>query len=289
MRNAVFWVISVIVVAGALSAVVASATVKWLYPKQPPTPAPAAMTTNQPPTKATPATTTADETVAFNYVKDAANGVLTDEKLKEQVARHQVQPLRAARLPGSAGRVLVWVDFRDAGSTARGLYDVTVVQGKVTSLQGPVAPEGGFGPHGLQFYDEQAKPVDPATYQGRPLVLLSARKPEVQLGETLVSLHTALKPLGVEVVLVSDIRSPDWIAAARQAGYQGQVWRIKGRLEDVPLVSKGTVHGAYGILIDPQGYAVGSAAALEPLHYDLPDQTPAAIAPIVLRAYGLLP
>lgn len=289
MRNAVFWVISVIVVAGALSAVVASATVKWLYPKQQPVTHVAAPVQTQPPASSPATTNTADEIVAFKYVQDAANGVIADARLKDQVTRHQVQPLRAARLPGNAGKVLVWVNFRDAGATARGLYEVTVTKGKVSGLQGPIAPEGGFGPHGLQFYDEQAKPVDLATYQGRPLVLLSARKPEVQLGETLVSLYSTLKPLGVEVVLVSDIRSPDWIAAARQAGFMGKVWRIKGRLEDVPLVSKGTVHGAYGLLIDPQGYAVGSAASLEPLHYNLPDETPSSIAPIVLRAYGLLP
>ncbi|HLN65385.1 MAG TPA: hypothetical protein VK464_28005, partial [Symbiobacteriaceae bacterium] len=71
--------------------------------------------------------------------------------------------------------------------------------------------------------------------------------------------------------------------------WQGPVWRVKARLEDVPLVSRANLLGAYGVLVDREGYAVASAGVLDPLRYGLPDQTPLGLAEPVLKAYGLLP
>jgi hypothetical protein len=317
VRNAVFWTLCIIAVAGAVSAVVATATVTWLYPRQyaaaAPQPAPQATVAQPPvpltatpvtatPQAAAPAATTQAGQTAMELIRRAAAAdlpgalalagpAITEADLRSQVTRLFPLPVRTAPLPGleATSPLLVWVDYRREGRQARGVYEVRVGGGKVQNLKGPLAPEGGYAPIALEMQTEQGRPVDLATYKGQGLLLVSPRVPEPGLAETLVQMTAAYGPRGIAVVLVTDIRSPDWVAAARQAGYTGPVWRAKGRLEDVPLVSKGRLLGAYGVLVDREGYAVASLAVLDPLHYDLTDQTPEQIAPTVLQAYGLLP
>jgi hypothetical protein len=242
-----------------------------------------------------------EEQAALEFIRRAAAGDakgalalaaggsgITTELLHDQVARFSPSPQWVARLPAAPGSVpvLVWVTYgRD---NALGVYQVTVTGGKVRALKGPMAPEGGYGPLPMPLLDEQARPLDLTPYKGHGLVLISPRQPEADLADILASLSAAFASKGVDVVLVLDIRSPDMTAAARAAGYKGPVWRVKGRLEDVPLVAKGTMHGAYGILVDRNGIATASLAALEPLGYGLADETPLSIAPTVFRAYGLL-
>ncbi|HLO01731.1 MAG TPA: hypothetical protein VK191_01250, partial [Symbiobacteriaceae bacterium] len=99
----------------------------------------------------------------------------------------------------------------------------------------------------------------------------------------------ALAPHGVTVALVIDVGAPDWITAARKEGFTGPVWRLKGQLDRVPVVTPGLLDGAIGLLIDKDGYAVGSLPLLDPTAYDLFDKEPAQIAVQVLQAYGLIP
>ncbi|HWI65788.1 MAG TPA: hypothetical protein VNT75_28510 [Symbiobacteriaceae bacterium] len=310
MRNAGVYVLSVVLVAGALSAVVSMATVSWLYPKRPaekapaaqvqPAPPPVTKQPQQPAPKATaPVTpTTAEEKLALDLIRKAAAGDvkgaaalstgLTPESLQDSIARHAPAPQRTGLLPAAKGTadVLVWVTL--GPKNTRSLYQVTVVGGKVQALKGPMAPEGGYGKLSLALLDEQARPLDTTPLRGHALLLVSPRTPEPGLAELLNQLQATYGPQGIDVALVMDIRSPDWVAGARAAGYKGPIWRVKARLEDVPLVSKGTVLGAYGVLVDREGIAVASLAALEPLNYGLADETPVSIAPAVFRAYGLI-
>lgn len=341
MRNAISWTIGVILLAGALSAVVAVATVTWVYPKQyatageatdkapaeptsgaaqtgtaPQTAAAAqanavsqtsaAPQTNAPQTTAAPpvappvrTTPTNDAEVAAELIRRAAAADLpgalalvtpavTEQDLRLQITRLTPTPLRTALLPGNAG-LQIWVDYRREGRPARGYYVVAFDGGKVRSLKGPIAPEGGYGPIGLPIQTEDGQPVELTACKGKGLLLVSARVPEPGLAETLVDLSQTWAPKGIEVVLVTDMRSADWTTAARAAGFSGPVWLVKGRLEDIPLPSKGRLLGAYGVLVDREGYAVASLSALDPFAYDLPDQTTAQIAPTVFKAYGLLP
>ena len=311
MRNVGTYLLSVILVAGALSAVVSMATVKWLYPQRPTERTPAAVQTTrtadpapaqpqpQPKTQPQPQAASPEEKTALEFIRRAAGGDvagaaaltegLTAEALKDAITRHSPTPQRVAKLPSPAGSidVLVWVNL----GTNKGLsrYQVTVAGGKVRSFKGPMAPEGGYGPFMLTLLDEQARPLDMAPYKGHALLLFSPRVPEPGLPELLNQLQMAYASRGIDVAVVMDTRSPDWAAAARAGGYKGPIWRVKARLEDVPLVAKGTLLGAYGILVDRDGLAVASLSALEPLNYNLPDETPASIAPAVFRAYGLLP
>ncbi|HYF91898.1 MAG TPA: hypothetical protein VD969_06605 [Symbiobacteriaceae bacterium] len=319
MRNAGVYLLSVLLIAGALSAVVSMATMQWLYPQRgtdrapapahsaPAAPASAAAPEKQP-AQPQPATknavnpafaATPEETLALEFIRRAAGGDvqgaaalsdgLTAEALRGSVTFHSVSAQRAATLPGPRGSVNVQVWVLIGPNQTRSLYQLTVAGGKVRSLKGPMAPEGGFGPFGLTLLDEQARPLDMTPYRGRGLVLISPRTPEPGLAELVRQLQAACGPQGVDVVLLMDIRSPDWVAAARAAGYTGPVWRVKARLEDVPLVSKGSLMGAYGVLIDREGFAVASLAALDPFQYGLPDEAPPAIATSVFRAYGLMP
>jgi len=319
IRNAAAVIVAVALVAGALSALVAMLTVEWIYPAdgraaaaaQATAPAPAAAAAARevvaPPAPATPApakpvdpSSPQDEQIALNLLRKASAGdvaaalkladpAITAEALRDQVGRLAATPLRAAGLPG-AGRVLIWADYaRESGGRARGAYDLTVAGGQVTQLKGPLAPEGGFKPLPFEVLDEDARKLDMAPYRGRGLLLVSPRLPEPGLAETLQQLSTTFAPQGVTVALLLDIRSPDWAQAARQGGFDGPVWRAKARLEDVPLVSRGQFLGAYGVLVDREGYAVASLAALDPSRHGLPDRTVSDVAPVVLRAYGLLP
>jgi hypothetical protein len=319
VRNVTVYLVSVILIAGALSAVVAMATVTWIYPHRPTEVAVAAAAPSEPAPAAPPAqppavTTTTpapdpgpaqpagpEEQAALEFIRRAAagdskgalaltaagGGGITAELLQDQVTRFSPSPQWVARLPAAPGSVpvLVWVTYGRDG--ALGLYQVTVAGGKVRAFKGPMAPEGGYGPLPMPLLDEQARPLDLTPYKGHGLVLISPRQPEPDLADILSALSAAFAPKGVDVVLVLDIRSPDMTAAARAAGYKGPVWRVKGRLEDVPLVAKGTMHGAYGVLVDRTGIATASLAALEPLGYGLSDETPLSIAPTVFKAYGL--
>lgn len=327
MRNALPWVVGTISAAALLSAVIAVLTVQ-LYAQPGPavsTPAPVATTpapvvttppspaTTTPPADAAPPKAaqpvapskvkagSPEEQVVLDLFRLASGGDmagalkltagLTEESLKSQVYRHTPAVTRIAHLPSPAGatRLLVWADYRLPGLPTRGLYDVTVQKGKVAAFTGPLTPEGGYARFALQPQDENGRPVDLTAFSGRALLLLSPRTPEPGLADLLTRLQAAYGPRGVDVVLVLDIRSPDWLAAARQGGWQGPVWRVKARLEDVPLVSRANLLGAYGVLVDREGYAVASAGVLDPLRYSLPDQTPLGLAEPVLKAYGLLP
>lgn len=323
MRNALPWVVGTISAAALISAVVAVLTVQLYGPQRPavstPGPAPVATApapavttppsaaTTTPPKAAQPVVTSAvkagspEEQVVLDVFRLASAGDLagalklttgmTEEDLRNQVYRHTPTVARMAHVPAPAGktRLLVWAEYRLPGLPTRGLYDVTVQKGKVTALTGPLTPDGGYARFALQPQDEQGRPVDLKAYAGRALLLLSPRTPEPGLADLLTRLQATYGPKDIDVVLVLDIRSPDWLAAARQGGWQGPVWRVKARLEDVPLVSRANLLGAYGVLVDREGYAVASSGVLDPLRYDLPDQAPLDLADPVLKAYGLLP
>lgn len=298
--------LSLLLAVAALSAVVAIATVEWLvYPTAgapvASTPPPSeSVKTTQPLAAQTPpsqAPAGPDEALALDFVRRAGAGdlagalsltapsVFKQEQLRTAVARFSPAPVRAGKLPGTPTVVLVWTQYRnEVGAQARGLYQVTVSGGKVTALAGPIAPDNGFHSLSLEPLDEQARPVDMAAYKGHSLLLVAPRNPEDGLLEALKAM-----PPGIDVVLVRDIRSPDWVGSARQGGFTGPVWLVKSRLEDLPVVSQTRFLGAVGILVDRDGYAVGSFAALDPLRYNLPDSTLKDVAPLVLKAYGLLP
>jgi hypothetical protein len=322
VRNAAVWVASFVLVAGALSAAVGTATVQWLYPKTAPgavaAPAPVAAPVAAPGAVAAPAPVAAPvaapaparptqagpvETVALESIRLAGDGnvagtlALTapgavSEASVQQLARLRPTPLRAARLPGAAGEpvsVLVWADYRrEDGKQAHGVYQVAVTGEKVTGITGPVAPDGGYRPLPLEPLDEKAHKVDMAQYKGKGLVLWAPRNPEPGLAEAMAALQGAYASQGVAVVLVLDVPAPDWLASARQGGFQGPVWRIKGRLEDVPVPSKGIFLGATGVLVNRDGLVVASLAALDPGRYALLDQPVQSIARAVFEAYGLL-
>jgi hypothetical protein len=320
MRSLFVRVAGTALAGAALAAVVATVTVQYFYPRRPAitstaaapvTPSPILQTVAQPVTPPpTPQNVTQpvtqppsgpEEQLALDLLRRAAAGDLagalelvsglTEESLRNQVTRHSPTVRRIARLPGPQGatRLLVWADYRLAGMNARGAYDLTIRGGKVTDLTGPLTPDGGYVQPSLQPQDEAGRPVDLTAYAGKALLLVSPRAPEPGLPELLNGLQATYSPRGIAVVLVMDIRAPDWLDGARQGGWEGPVWRIKSRLEDVPLVSRATLLGAYGVLVDPDGYAVASLAALDPLRYDLPDLTPIDMADTVLQAYGLLP
>lgn len=326
MRSAGTYLLSLLLIAGALSAVVSMATVKWVYPKRPAdrtpataqagppansaatAPTNAAAPTNSPVTAAPPPdpgpakAATPDEKAALDFLRRAASGdlqgalaltavgSLTEEAIRDQVTRHRPAVQAVGTLPGATGTttVLAWVTTASGGQ-GRSQYQLTIANGKVRSLKGPMAPEGGFGPLPFPLLDEQATQLDMTPYRGRALLLISPRTPEPGLPELMIQFQATYGPLGIDVALVRDLRSPDWVAAARAAGWTGPVWKVKAHLDDVPLVAKGTLLGAYGVLIDPQGNAVASVAALDPVQYNLPVETPpAAIATDVFKAYGLL-
>ena len=318
MRNVAFWVISALLVLGALSAAVALMTLRWLYPQraaaersetprtqvaQPSTPRP-----GQPDPASKPAgtvdsgNTDPEEQIAQDLIRLAAAGnlkgalaltaTLTQPEIEDQVTHINPTPLRTARLPGPADgpvRLLVWTEYRREGLPARGAYDLSIVGTKVTSLQGPLAPAGGYAPLPWKPLDERSRPVDMAAYKGRSLILISPRVPEVSLLDTMVQLQTEYASRGIDVVLVIDIRSPDWVSLARSVGFKGPIWRVKARLEDTPVVFQGRLQGAYGLLVDRDGYVMAPLAALDPSRYGLTDQSVQAVAPTILRAYGLLP
>jgi hypothetical protein len=330
VRNIGTYLLSVILIAGTLSAVISMATIQWLYPDRgrgqtgttqgavtdtpkadalPSAPtsgpetvstAPKAVTpTLAKPAQATPPAATPEEKLALDFLLRAAGGDaqgaaaltegLSTDFLKEQITRHVPVPQRVATLPGAPGSTVVLIWATTGTELARIQYQVTIQKDKVHALKGPLAPEGGFAPFALTMLGEDARPLDMAAHKGRALLLIAPRAPEPGLAELLTELQTTYAPKGIDVALVLDIKSPDWLTAARAAGYKGPVWRVKARLDDVPLVARGTLLGAYGVLVDRAGFAVASLAALEPLHYNLPDETPASIAPMVFRAYGLLP
>jgi hypothetical protein len=312
VRNIGAYLLSVILIAGTLSAVVSMATIQWLYPDRgertattqgaadtPKADAPVTPTLAKPTQPAPPPDATPEEKLALDFLLRAAGGdaqgaaALTDglatDFLKEQITRHGPVPQRVATLPGAPGGTAVLIWATTGADLARIQYLVTVQNNKVHALKGPLAPEGGFAPFALTLLDENARPLDMAPHKGRALLLIAPRAPEPGLAELLTELQTTYAPQGIDVALVLDIKSPDWLTAARAAGYKGPVWRVKARLDDVPLVARGTLLGAYGILVDRAGFAVASLAALEPLNYNLPDETPATIAPTIFRAYGLLP
>jgi hypothetical protein len=202
------------------------------------------------------------------------------------------QPLRASPLPGATdrtGTILVWTTYtRPDGTPGSGPLLVQFQDGRPKSITGPLVPPGGYTRPTFTLLDEQSRRLPAAAYQGKPLLLIAPRRPEAGLGYLLTSLHQALAPHGVTVALVIDVGAPDWIAAARKEGFTGPVWRLKGQLDQIPVVTPGLLEGAAGLLIDPDGYAVGSLTLLDPTAYDLFDKEPAQIAVQVLTAWGLI-
>lgn len=313
MRSLAFWTVTAMLVLGAISATVAMVTVTWLYPQgrgqsvastasaTPPAAEPTAPAAAAQPLR-TAAPTGLEERAAVEVIRLASIGDLrgalaltaglTEPQLKA-VTGLSPTPVSAAPLPaanGSPAEMLVWTQYRLDGLPARGAYTVAVADGKVTALAGPLAPAGGYARLPWTPLDEQARKVDPATYSARGLILVAPRTPEPGLAETMAQLQREYQARGVDVVLVIDVRSPDWISVARAAGFQGPVWRVKGRLEDVPAVSPGLFLGAVGLLVDREGFVVASLTALDPSRYGLTETvTPSAVAPAVLKAYGLTP
>jgi hypothetical protein len=201
-------------------------------------------------------------------------------------------PLRAARLPGgdaSSGEVLVWTSYQlPDGGSGTGPILVRYAGGRPVEVVGPLVPPGGYTRPELDLRDENGRRLPQGETTGKPLLLIAPRRPEAGLGYTLTSLQKRLAPHGVTVALVIDIGAPDWIATARKEGFQGPVWRLKGQLDQVPVVTPGWLDGAVGLLIDPNGYAVGSLPLLDPTRYNLFDREPAQIAEQVLQAWGLI-
>lgn len=300
MRSLTTWIVSSILVLGALSAVVAALTVQWLYPTSaPPSTSmtlpgigrPSATVSATKPAAGTPEHT-AMELIRRAGLGDltgalalAQPGALTADGLQRQVTRFSPTPRRVAALPGTGEpRLLVWVDYWRENGQARGLYQVSMAGEKVGAVQGLLAPEGGFGPLPWSPLEESGgKLVNLDAYRGRPLLLVAPRTPEVGLAEALAQLRQA----GLEVVLVIDTRSPDWVSAARHFGFNGPIWRVKQRMEDVGVVNQGQALGAVGVLVDAEGIAVGPFAALDPLRYSLPDASMTELLPVVMKAYGL--
>jgi len=328
VRNLLFWAGALILVVLALSATVSMATVRWLYPDRtaveskptagakpkleaaPPAPPSvqrrwSAITPLYEPALFTPPPSTelsSDEILALELVRAAAAGDLrkalgltigvAQTSLTEQLTAFAPVPYRAGTLPSEPGvpaNLLVWATYKRGGVPARGAFQISVENDKVVQVNGPLAPDGGYAPLPWEPLDEDARKIDLTLYRGRGLVLVAPRAPEPGLIEAMTQIHNEYQKLGVEVVLVIDIRSPDWIGSARAGSFKGPVWRIKGRLEDAPVVSPGRMLGATGLLIDPEGLVVASLTVLDPNRYGIQEQTPMAIARKVFRAYGLLP
>lgn len=304
MRNLTTWIVSTVLVLGALSAVVAALTVQWLYPTfaspdgNGPLPGIGKLSAASGVSATKPPAGTPEHT-AMELIRRAGAGdlhgalalvqpgAMTAEGLQRQVTRFTPTPRRVAALPGTGEpRLLVWVDYWRESGQARGLYQVSMAGGKVSAVQGLLAPEGGFAPLPWAPLEETGgKQVNLKAYRGRPLLLVAPRTPEVGLAEAL----TELRKAGLEVVLVIDTRSPDWVTAARHFGFDGPIWRLKQRMEDAGVVNQGQALGAVGVLIDADGVAVGPFAALDPLRYGLPDKRMVDILPIIMKAYGLDP
>ncbi len=329
IRNILFWVGALVIVVLALSATVSMATVRWLYPNlHVADPKPVVTTKPKPQALRVPEPTvvqrrwsavkplyeppvftpppskalSADEAIAIELIRAAAAGDLktalglsvgvSQSSLTRQLTQFAPIPYRAGTLPSEPGKpvnLLVWATYRRDGESARGAYQVSVSGGKIVHVNGPLAPDEGYAPLPWEPLDEQARKIDLSLYRGRGLVLISPRAPEPGLLDAMAHIHKEYKEQGVEVVLVLDIRSPDWIGTARNGGFLGPVWRIKGRIEDVPVVSPGRMLGASGLLIDPEGLAVASLSALDPSRYGVHERGPLSIASGVFRAYGLLP
>lgn len=216
-----------------------------------------------------------------------------DDALRFRLERQQVRPVSAAALPAPAGAltpVLVWTEYRQERADAAGPYLVQVNGGgRVEMLHGPLVPRGGYQALSFDLLDESGARLPPRAWQGRPLLLVAPRAPEPGLDVALTELERMAAPLGITVALLIDLRAPDWAGTARAAGFTGPVWRAKADLERQPVVTPGRLLGAAGLLIDPQGRPVAALTALDPLRYGLPGQSPAQLAPQVLRAYRLLP
>jgi hypothetical protein len=231
---------------------------------------------------------------AISLIRNVAAG--SSEGLPEgevkNLQRLRPTPLRAARLPGddaSSGEVLVWTSYQHPdGGSGTGPILVRYVGGRPVAAVGPLVPPGGYARPELDLRDEKGRRLPEGETTGKSLLLIAPRRPEAGLGYTLTSLQKRLAPHGVTVALVIDIGAPDWIATARKEGFQGPVWRLKGQLDRVPVVTPGLLDGAIGLLIDPNGYAVGSLSLLDPTRYDLFDREPAQIAEQVLQAWGLI-
>ncbi len=301
MRTVLFWIASIALVLGALSATVSMATVKWLYPTSasaidPPPPeeatATARVNTQEAPSSA--------ELGALEFIRRASAGDTAGAKalaaelpvgLYEQIANLRPVVQKAAALPGPAGAptpVLVWSTYRREDHTARGAYQVSIQNGKVTGVSGPFAPDGGYQTLPWAPTDEKGRKVNLNSYKGRGLVIVAPRAPEADLVPSLARLQAESAPKGVDVILAVDLGGPDLTSYARNSGYTGPIWRIKGHIEEVAMVSKGRLMGAAGLLVDRTGLAVASLTALDPARYGLDGQPIQAIAPAVFRAYGLI-
>lgn len=324
MRNLIFWAVTAILLLGALSATVSMATVRWLYPetsppsssqprstpaskaqpKQSASPGGAGQTTayTPPPLTIQPGPpATPDELLAMDVIHRAGTGDLAGARalshpipaeVWEELERVRPSPGRAVALPGPEGepvQVLVWTQYRREGVLARGAYRVAISGAKVLGITGPFAPSSGYRALPFKPLDERARPVDMSKFEGRGLLLVTPRLPESGLIPLMSDLQREYAPLGVEVILLLDTLSPNWVTAARRAGFTGIIWRAKARVDEIPVVTRGGMFGAIGLLVDRQGTVVSSVAALDPSRYSLPEKTVPEIAAQVLRAYGLLP
>lgn len=226
---------------------------------------------------------------ALALVRDLPN---QGQFVSQSLVKLAPQPIRANLLPGGndqTGTVLVWTNYtRPDGSAGNGPLLIQYQNGRPMSITGPLVPPGGYTRPELTLLDEKSRRLPPSAYQGKPLILIAPRRPEAGLGYTLTSLQETLAPHGVTVALVIDVGAPDWISAARKEGFTGPIWRLKGQLDRIPVVTPGQLDGAIGLMLDKDGYAVGSLPLLNPTTYDLFDKEPAQIAVQVLQAYGLV-
>lgn len=202
----------------------------------------------------------------------------------------QVRPLRGGPLPGAspdAAEVLLWSGYRRAGAEALGYFQLRVVreQGtwRVAGADGPVAPREGWAAYAFPTETAGGQRV---AVRG-PAVLWAPRRPDPDLARDMAALQQQLGDR-LPVVLVMDLPAPaGWEKVAQEEGWTGAVWRVRGRLEELPVPALWTYKGATGVLLDADGKVVASLGALDASRYNAAGPWPET-AVQALAAHGLI-
>jgi hypothetical protein len=295
MRSLTLW-LTAYVVTTLMTAAVSSATVWWLYQGRP---AQRAIETYREvsraaavvPPKGTP------EWTAYDFLTTAGRGYIGGALARSSVpqgeivaaAELQTSPVSAARIPtlnSDSVRILVWAEYLRQGHRMQGAYLVDVAVDKVVSITGPIGPTF---PLGIDVTDETGQVVAASHLRSGPHLLIAPRRPAAELGAALTQWEAEYRSAGLTVVLVLDGRSPAWGPAARQAGFQGPIWRTRAALDDLPVVLRGEYHGAVGLMVDAAGMVRGPFCLLDPARYGLLQSEAKSVMATVLKAYGLLP